>query len=134
MKRSLLFLTAFITLSIPVLTVSGNALAVDVFQPCSSAAAGTDVCNDASSQQGNNTQGSTNPIIKIIKAAIEVLSFIIGVAAIIGIVVSGIRLMTSGGDSNAVASARSGLVYSLIGIAVVALAQVLVAFVLDNVK
>jgi hypothetical protein len=80
------------------------------------------------SQAGNDT----NPIIRILKAAILVISYIAGIAAIIGIVVSGFRLIVSGGDSNATASARTGLVYSLIGVAVVALAQIIVIFVLNR--
>lgn len=133
MRRLILILTTLITFSAPTLAVSGNALAADVFQPCGSngSAGNSDVCKDANAQHGNG--GTNNPIIDIIKAAINILSFIIGVAAVIGIVVSGIRLMTSGGDSQAVASARSGLVYSLVGIAVVALAQLLVAYVLGKV-
>lgn len=132
MRRILVALAALLIVATPAVALGGAAHAVDVFQPCSGSAAGTDVCKDAKAQQGNN--GNNNPIVNIIKAAINVLSYIIGIAAVIGIVVSGIRLMTSGGDSNAVASARSGLVYSLVGVAIVALAQVLVAFVLDKVK
>ncbi len=132
MKRIFITLLLTFTLCSPALAIAGQAAAVDVFQPCNGAAAGSDVCNDAGSQQGNN--GKNNPIVNIIKAAIEVLSYIIGAAAVIGIVVSGIRLMTAGGDSNTVASARTGLVYSLVGVGVAVLAQVLVVFVLDRVK
>lgn len=137
MKRILITLTMVISLLVPSLVlVSGSAAAVNPVPDCGngSAAGQPSVCGDVGphGQAGNN--GSNSPIIKIIKAAIEVLSFIIGAAAIIGIVVSGIRLMASGGDSQAVASARSGLIYSLIGVAVVALAQLLVALVLDRVQ
>jgi hypothetical protein len=131
MKRFLLILITLITFSAPVLVTTGTAAAVDVFQSCNGAGSGSAVCQDAGSQEGNN--GNNNPVIKIIKAAINVLSYIIGAAAIIGLVVSGIRLMTAGGDSQAVASARSAAIYSLIGIAVVILAQALVAYVLNKV-
>ncbi len=119
-----------ITFSFPALALSGTATAADVFQTCNGTASNTSVCKDAGNQGGNN--GNNNPIIDIIKAAINVLSYIIGAAAIIGIVVSGIRMMMANGDSQAVASARSGLVYSLIGIAIVILAQALVAWVLSK--
>jgi hypothetical protein len=108
--------------------ISGQAAAVNVFQSCNDpAAASTDVCNDAQNSTGN-------PIIKIIKTAIQILAFLIGIAAVIGILVSGFRIMTAGGDSQSVASARSALIYSLVGLAVAALAQAIVAFVLDNLK
>lgn len=130
MKRLILMTLTLITFSFPVLALSGTAAAADVFQACNGTASNTSVCKDAGNQGGNN--GNNNPIVDIIKAAINVLSYIIGAAAVIGIVVSGIRMMTANGDSQAVASARSGLVYSLIGIAVVVLAQALVAWVLGK--
>lgn len=130
MKRLILMTLTLITFSFPALALSGTATAADVFQTCNGTASNTSVCKDAGNQGGNN--GNNNPIIDIIKAAINVLSYIIGAAAIIGIVVSGIRMMMANGDSQAVASARSGLVYSLIGIAIVILAQALVAWVLSK--
>ena len=132
MKRLILTSLTLITFSFPALALSGTAAAADVFQPCNGTAANnSSVCKDAGNQGGNN--GSNNPIVDIIKGAISVLSYIIGAAAVIGIVVSGIRMMTANGDSQAVASARSGLIYSLIGVAIAVLAQALVAYVLDKV-
>jgi hypothetical protein len=133
-KNFLLLIFTLAALLVPILAVNGQAVAVDVLSRCGegSVNGAPDVCSDADAQKGNT--GSNNPIIDIIKAAITVLSFIIGIAAVIGLVVSGIRLMTASGDANAVASARSGVIYSLIGIAVVVLAQVLVALVLSKVN
>lgn len=126
----LALLTAFYA---PVFVASGQAAAVDIFANCNANNPNykPDVCQEVDNQKSHNNQ---NPIIKIIKAAIEVLSFIIGIAAIITIVVSGIRMIVSGGDPNAVASARTGLIYALVGIVVVVLAQTLVVFVLDKVS
>lgn len=134
MKRIFVSFSIILTLLTPALAFSSSAAAVDIFSHCGNGSANgnPDVCGDADSQGGNN--GKNNPVVGIIKSAIQVLSYIIGVGAIIGIVVSGIRLMTAGGDSNAVASARSGLIYSLIGVAVAVLAQTVVVFVLDKVK
>jgi Type IV secretion system pilin len=119
-----------------VAVTSGQSLAADVFNngtdyKCGQDSAnGTpDVCTDAKGQGTKN-----DPVINIIKVAIDILSFIIGIAAVITIVVSGVRMIFSGGDSQAVASARSGLIYALAALAVVILAQALVAFVLDKVK
>jgi hypothetical protein len=98
-------------------------------------------CEDIARQQHCNsvkgTSGaceSTNPIISIIKAAISFLSKVIGAAAIIGIVVSGLRLIISNGDSAAVASARAGLIYCLIGIMIALIAQIIVSYVLKGVS
>jgi hypothetical protein len=48
------------------------------------------------------------------------------------IIISGIRYMTSGGDSNKVSAAKSALIYALIGIAVAGAAQLLVHFALSE--
>jgi hypothetical protein len=82
---------------------------------------------------GKQKSNGTNPVIRILKAAINVVSYIAGIAAIIGIIASGLRLILAGGDANAAASARTGLTYSLVGIAIVAIAQIIVAFVLNRV-
>jgi hypothetical protein len=135
MRQLLLVILMPVMMLLPAFLISGQAAAVnnnDIFSDtCNAGAAGSGsaVCRSVHAQQDKNNQ---NPIIKIIKAAIEIMSYLVGIAAVIGLVVSGIRLMTAGGDSNAIASARSGLIYSLIGIAVVALAQALVIFVLGR--
>lgn len=132
MRQLLITLSLVATVLIPAVALSGQAAAVNPFSnTCNSggAGSGSTVCRSVRDQQNNNNE---NPIIKIIRGAINVISFIVGIAAIIGLVVSGIRFMTAGGDSNAVASARSGLIYSLVGIAVVALSQAIVLFALGR--
>jgi hypothetical protein len=61
---------------------------------------------------------------------VQVLSFVVGAAAVIMIVVAGLKYVTSGGDSAKVGSAKSTLVYALIGLAIAVLAHLLVIFVL----
>lgn len=87
------------------------------------------VCGDLSSGNGGN-----NPIITVIKVAIDILSFVVGVAAIIGIVVNGLRMITANGDPGSIASARTGIIYSLVGVVVVIVGQTIVVFVLDKLK
>ena len=48
------------------------------------------------------------------------------------IMVGGLKYMTSQGDSANVASAKNTILYAVIGLVVVALAQVIVKFVLDR--
>jgi hypothetical protein len=126
---SLLLLFA---LALPVVALpSGSAAAADIFgQTCDSGQkiANTDVCKDVKTQESTPDD---NPIIKIMSSAVNIISFVIGIAAIIGIIVSGIRFMTANGDSGAVAAARTSLVYSLIGVAVAALAQVIMRIVVS---
>ncbi len=71
---------------------------------------------------------------KVLTGVINILSAIIGVVAVIMIILSGMKYITSGGDGQKVASAKSTLIYSLVGLVIVALAQVIVHFVLGKTK
>ncbi len=77
-------------------------------------------CSDKSSATLNN----------ILRTVINILSVVVGFVAVVMIMVGGFRYITSGGDSAKTASARSTIVYALIGIVIAMLAQVLVHFVL----
>lgn len=67
-----------------------------------------------------------------LETTINILSWIVGVAAVIMIIISGFRFVTSGGDANATKSARSGILYAVVGLVVVLLAQAIVWFVLGE--
>lgn len=135
-------ITAFIALITATLLLSGGALALTstnsvfaAFIPaCSNTKVGvannTPVCSDVNRQ----TTSGNNVFIRIIKDVIDILSFAVGVAAVIIIIVSAIRFITSGGDSNATTGAKKGLMGAVIGIFVVVLAQTIVLFVLDRIK
>jgi hypothetical protein len=136
MKRLLLIFTFVSLLAAPQLALVGSAGAVNIFEnTCDkysqkATSQGTNapsVCQDVGAQQ------TKNPIIRIIKAAIEVISYVVGIAAVIGILASALRMITANGDSNAIATARTGLIYCLIGVVVVSLSQLIVVFVLDKV-
>jgi hypothetical protein len=95
----------------------------------------TDAC--AGLTQLDSTQacapGSTSgesAIEKIIIVATNILSWVVGVVAVIAIIISGFRYVTSGGDSGKTSAAKTNLIYALVGLLIVALAQFLVNFVL----
>lgn len=104
--------------------VFADALSAAKNQACSGAnLAGAD-CSATTGGSGFST---------LIKATINILSIIIGIAAVIVIILSGLKYITSGGDSNGISSAKNTLVYALIGLLVASLAQFLVHFVLFQV-
>lgn len=76
-----------------------------------------------------NPQGSAD-VNGIIETVINVLTTIVGVTAVIMIIVSGFKYVTSGGDSQKLTNAKNTIIYSLIGLLIVALAQVFVRYVL----
>lgn len=79
--------------------------------------------------QGGNPEGKIDNLASKI---VKLISYIAGIIAIIMVIIAGVRYTTSGGDSAKVGAAKSALIYALIGVAILALAQFLVHFVLTN--
>ena len=129
-----LILTAFVALAILVgatFAIPNQASAVNLFTGCgTSSADGTPVvCSDANTGQNSKT----NPIIDTIGSAIHILAIIVGIASVIGVILSGLRMILANGDSNSVATARSALLYSLVGVVIAAAAQLIVRFILNKI-
>lgn len=103
--------------------------AVDILTPVcgTGSASSTDVCKEHTS--ANNKQ---NPVIKALRVAISILSIVVGVSSVIVIIFSGFHLVTANGDASKVASARSAIIYALVGIVIAILAGTIVAFVLSK--
>lgn len=69
---------------------------------------------------------------KTLAKIINIISIIVGVVAVIMIIYGGFRYITSGGTSEKVTTAKNTILYGLIGLIIVALAQVIVKFVLKQ--
>lgn len=129
-KTSRLLLVASAMLSIN-LALGGQVAAVDVVAPnCEGQAAISTVCQD------NQAAASQNPIFGpsgILTRVINILSILVGIAAVVVIMISGLRMTVSQGDPNTVATARRSLLYAVFGIVIAALAQTIVIFVLRKI-
>jgi uncharacterized membrane protein YidH (DUF202 family) len=80
-----------------------------------------DKCSDGTSSVG-----------KLIRTVINVLSVIIGAIAVVMIIIAGFRYITSGGKQESVTGAKNTILYAIVGLVIVALAQIIVHFVLNN--
>ena len=69
----------------------------------------------------------------IVRNVTNILLFVVGVASIIVIIFNGLRLVTSGGDAQAVANARQGIIYGLVGVVVAFMAYAIANFVVTQV-
>jgi hypothetical protein len=78
------------------------------------------------------TGQSTTRLNSLIKTIINIISVVVGVIAVIMIVFGGLKYITSGGESSNVSAAKNTILYAIIGLVVVALAQFIVRFVLDK--
>jgi cytochrome bd-type quinol oxidase subunit 2 len=83
--------------------------------------AGTQQC----SEQGTGING-------LVKTIINVLSIIVGLVAVIMIIIGGFRYITSAGNPEQAKTARNTILYAIIGLVIVALAQIIVRFVLTK--
>jgi hypothetical protein len=94
---------------------------------------------------GSNLQFSDNPgqcsaagtdattkINNLVHTVVNLLSAIVGIVAVIMIIVGGFRYITSGGNDTSVTAAKNTILYAIIGLVVVALAQIIVRFTLSK--
>lgn len=79
-------------------------------------------------------QASNGPSVQsVIQNVIDLLLFLVGIIAVIVIVVSGFRFVTSNGDPQQISKAKDSIIYAVIGIVVAVMAYAIVNFILDNV-
>ena len=123
-----LLFTLFLIL--PIFAVSNTANAQVDIQGSLCAGANFDI-NDTNCTNPNDAVASINDLIRKV---INLLSAIVGVVAVIMIMVGGFRYITSGGSDTGVTSAKNTILYAIIGLIIVALAQLLVRFVLRQVS
>lgn len=81
-----------------------------------------------SASQADESKQLNNLISKII----NIVSVIVAVVAVVMIIVGGFKYITSGGDSSNVTGAKNTILYAIIGLVIVALAQFIVKFVLNT--
>lgn len=127
MRNKLKLIAAAVALSLGL----AGAAAVPTYAQGAAGGAKSAVCEGITAGGGacsDNGQGLT----KVISTVISILSVIVGLAAVIMIIVGGLKYVTSGGDSSSIASAKSTIIYALVGLIIAALAQFIVKFVFDK--
>jgi hypothetical protein len=105
-----------------------------------------DACN-GSKVQGGNTNSSPvcesnnkasgadknhNIVLRTIQSAANIIAYISGVIAVIIMIISGLSLIGSGGNSETVKNARRRIIYAAVGLAVIALAWTITRFIIDK--
>ena len=136
-KTLLLSISALFILATPAL-VPATTMAVNPQNGVCAGANSLQIPNTTNNEPANsnecastNTNG-TSKVNDIIRTTLNVLSVIVGIVAVIMIIVGGFRYITSGGKQESVTSAKNTLLYAIIGLIIVALAQIIVKFVLDK--
>ena len=122
---ALLLLAPALALSLPATAATPN--------PQADLCRGVNNLSLTSTENGTDCTGAgaaESTIDNIVSYVINIFSIIVGIVAVIMIIVGGLKYITSGGDSNKVTSAKNSIVYAIIGLIIVALAQIIVKFVL----
>jgi hypothetical protein len=125
------------TLLISLTVIFAAALPAAAWDPfggvgCDASGKSSTVCTDAKQQVGksNPLTGSDGLILKVA----NIIAIIAGLAAVIMIVLAGLRLIQSGGSSEDVAGARRSIIYASVGLVVIVIARTLLGLVLNAIS
>ncbi|MGH7156728.1 MAG: TrbC/VirB2 family protein [Candidatus Saccharimonadales bacterium] len=136
LKLLALSFSSFLMIGLP-LAVTGAAFAqtpIDQNQINNNLCAGS---NGQFDQGVNGTTtgcgtGAATHVNSLVTTVVNVLSVVVGIIAVIMIIVAGLRYITSGGKQESVTGAKNTILYAVIGLVIVALAQLIVHFVLNK--
>lgn len=130
-NKILLIVSAAILLMASVLAMPmlAGAAPNEKLNPDGSVRCGSDI--DIAGTDCAKTKASTD-INDLIKTVINIFSAVVGAVSVIMIIVGGFRYIISGGDSNNVGAAKNTILYAVVGLVIVAIAQIIVQFVLER--
>ena len=128
-KRIVVVMTAVVTLLTLIALLSAPIHAQEI--KSSLYCGGDDIKIDSGCSKPDADKGS-NKIETLLKTIINVFSAIVGSISVIMIIIGGFRYVTSAGDSNNVGAAKNTILYAVVGLIIVAFAQILVQFVLQR--
>ena len=92
------------------------------------ACAGVSLSENATNCDSKSDRGVNN----LIQLVINGLSLVVGVAAVIMIIVGGLKYITSQGDSSSTAAAKNTILYAVVGLGIVVAAQLILRFVVQS--
>lgn len=94
---------------------------------------GTDLTTAGSGTCTTEANQANKKITGLLTTIVNVASILVGVVSVLFIIIGGFKYITSGGESGNMTSAKNTIVYALVGLVIVALAQFLVHFVFGKV-
>ena len=117
-----------------VLALSLGVFGAGLFaQPAFAGNAKSEICKGAGAVGNSGGCGTGGVSIdNILKNVVQLVAILVGIAATIMIMVAGFKYATAGGEANKIASAKSTLIYALVGLVIAAMAQLIVGFVLKQ--
>ena len=121
MKRLIVIVAALLCLLVPNVAAAYNPLD----KACQNGGSASAAC----SANGSDPLTGPNGVLRRVAMILAVLA---GATAVIIIIVSGFRYVTANGDAQKAASARNGIVGSLVGLVIIAASTSIVIFVVSK--
>jgi len=94
------------------------------------------ICNGSQlsldSDAACDTKAGATKVSSTVKTVIQIFQTIVGLISVIMIIFGGLKYITSGGNDGSVKGAKNTILYAVIGLVIVAIAQFIVAFVLNR--
>lgn len=133
MKRILILLLLITTSCSAFIASNGVIMAAEPVD--SSVSAKSEVCRGLGLTPNPRTgdcksEGVT--INRVLEVVLNLLSAVAAIAAIIMIMISGMRYVTSAGDSAGVQGAKNTIIYAIVGLIIVAVSQAIVQIVINR--
>jgi len=112
--------------------VSVSALALSPSHAFAISGPANEACTGVGLVSGGGCGDNGTQVSNTLGTMINVFSAIIGFIAVIMIIVAGLQFMTANGNTQNITKARTSLMYAIIGLIIVVLAQALVHFVINQ--
>lgn len=120
--------------------VSASVLLVPVLAPAVVMAAGVDIegniCGgtNATTTAGQcGTSTADTQVSNLFANIINFFSLLVGIVCVIMIIIGGFQYVISNGDTGKISTAKNTIIFALVGLVIVAMAQFIVHFVLGKV-
>jgi hypothetical protein len=128
-KLTLLSLSSLFAVAVPALATASVSAQFDQHEINNQTCSGTSGDLSGGTQTCQQNESTFNKYATLI---VNLLSVLVGFVAVVMIILGGFRYITSGGNSENVTKAKNTILYGIIGLVIVALAQVIVQFVLHK--
>lgn len=76
-----------------------------------------------------NTANADTGLSNLVDFIVTTFSWLVGIVSVLMIVYGGFKYITSGGDSSKITTAKTSIIYAIIGLVIVAAAQFIVNYV-----
>lgn len=138
LKNKILIVMAALTLTVPAIiplqaSAAGNAPCGNIGNAIGSGISATQGTGNGANNVACGQGGSiTSGVAALAAKVVNLFSIVVGIVSVIMIIYAGFRYITSGGESGSVSSAKNTLIYAILGLVVVVLAQLIVHYVLNT--